>query len=162
MPKTKGLTAKQRKFIKELTKTLSPTEAAMRAYNCKDRLSAKSIAHENLTKLDISMTELMDKMGLNTEQDIADLVELRKATRVIGYLNQYKRKDEDNKLEKVEPTQVVSNEFLDVPDNHIRLKALELSFKLKGKLSDKVRYETDDPTKKLLREAFERLDKEYD
>lgn len=98
----KELTFKQRKFIKELTVTLHPTEAAMRAYNCKDRLSARVIASENLTKLNISMSELMDKMGLDTQQDVEDLKKLRKTK-----------------------------------DNHIKLKALELTLKLKGYLKQK-------------------------
>ena len=69
----KDLTVKQRLFIKELTKCLSPTEAAMRTYNCKDRLSARNIASENMAKLGITMTELMDRMGLGVEEDIADM-----------------------------------------------------------------------------------------
>lgn len=136
MPKTKGLTLKQRRFQKELIKTLSPTEAAMRAYNCKDRLSARNIASENLAKLGISMADLMDKMGLTNEEDVRDLMRLRKAQKVIGYLHQYK-KDEDGKIEKIEPDEVVSNEFVTVDDNQVQLKALELTAKLKGNIKDK-------------------------
>ncbi len=155
---TDDLTVKQRIFIKELTKTLSPTEAAMRAYDCKDRLVARVIASQNLSKLNISMTELMDKMGLGLEEDIADMKRLRKGQKVVGYLNQYK-KDKDGKIEKIEPDEIVSNEFVYVDDNPVQLKALELSLKLKGYLKDKQEHSFDDGTKKLLAAALAKMEK---
>ena len=158
MSKTKGLTAKQRVFIKELAKTLSPTEAAMRAYNCKDRLVARVIASENISKLNISMTELMDKMGLGVEEDLTDLKRLKNAKRVIGYLHQYK-KDENGKVEKAEPDETVSNEFLEADDNPVQLKATELSLKLKGHLREKTEHSFDEPTKQLLQSALSKMEK---
>ena len=157
MPKTDGLTVKQQLFIKELTKTLSPTEAAMRVYDCKDRHSAANIASENLVKLGFTMTELMESMGLGLEEDISDLKRLRKAQKVVGYLNQYK-KDKDGKIEKIEPDEVVSNEFIYVDDNPVQLKALELSAKIKGNLKDKTEHSLDDGTRKLLQLALGKLD----
>ena len=154
-----GLTVKQRLFVKELIATLSPTEAAMRAYDCKTRASASQIAYENLSKLEISMTELMDKMGLTNEEDINDLKRLRKAKKVVGYLNQYK-KDEDGKAEKIEPDEVVSNEFIEVDDNCTQLKALELSLKIKGHLKEKTEHSFDDGTKRLLQAALAKKDGE--
>ncbi len=136
MPKTKGLTLKQRKFLKELVKTLSPTEAAMRAYNCKDRLSARNIASENVSKLGISMPALLDKMGLSIEEDINDLKRLRSAKKVVGYLHQYK-KDKDGQIEKASADEAVSNDFIEVDDNAVQLKALELTFKLKNLIENK-------------------------
>ncbi len=88
MPK---YTFKQRRFVKELIATLSPTEAAFRAYDCKDRLSARNIASQLLATLGIKMPELMDKMGLGSEEDMADLKRLRKGQKVVGYINQYKK-----------------------------------------------------------------------
>ena len=92
MPKTEGLTVKQQLFIKELIITLCPTEAAMRVYDCKDRNSASSIASENLRKLEFTMNDILESMGLTIEEDISDLKRLRKAKRVIGYIHQYKRR----------------------------------------------------------------------
>lgn len=112
MPKVKGMTLRQRRFRRELIRTLSPTEAAMRAYNCKNKHSAAQIAYENLKKLDISLIELMEKMGLTDEQDTKDLMRLRKA---VG----------------------VSKTGKEISDNAIQLKALELTYKLKGRLKDK-------------------------
>jgi len=154
---TKELTVKQQLFIKELMVTLSPTEAAMRAYDCKTRASASQIAYENLRKLEISITELMDKMGLTDEEDISDLNRLRKAQKVVGYLNQYK-KDKDGKIEKIEPDEVVSNEFVYVDDNQVQLKALELSLNLKGRLKDKKEHSFDDGTKRLLAAALNKME----
>lgn len=112
MPKVNGLTLKQRRFRKELIKTLSPTEAAMKVYDCKDKHSAAQIAYENLKKLDISLIELMEKMGLTDEEDTKDLMRLRKAV-------------------------YVNKNGLEVADSTIQLKALELTYKLKGQLKDK-------------------------
>ena len=88
------LTPKQRMFLKELIATLSPTEAAMRSYNCKDRLSARVIASENLSKLNITMNDLMDKMGLTVEEDIEDLKQSPEIALITNlfpdHLNRYK------------------------------------------------------------------------
>lgn len=135
MPKTNGLTLKQRKFRKELLKTLSPTEAAMRAYNCKDRDSASQIAYENLRKLEISMPELMNRMGLTDEEDIKDLIRLRKAVKQIS-CNVFIKKDGEMKGANGKTL-----DFIEVDDNLTQLKALELTCKLKGHLRDKYEIE---------------------
>lgn len=114
------MTFKQRKFIRELKKTFSPTEAAMRSYNCKSRDVAKVIASQLLTKLNVQMNDLMDKMGLNIERDIEDLKNLREAkiTKHFAYEGQ-----------------IVDEAVCE--DNATRLKALELTYKLKGLLKEK-------------------------
>lgn len=126
------LTVKQRRFIKELTRTLSPTEAAMRVYKCKNRLSARVIASQNLSKLNISMIELMNKMGLTLEEDMLDLKRLRKAQRIQA-CDIYVKKDENGNYKINEN----SNDFINVDDNHTQLRALELSLKLKRFLNGK-------------------------
>ena len=151
------MTLKQRHFFKELIATGLPTEAAMRAYDCKDRLSARNIASENLAKLGISMSELMDQMGLGLEEDIELLKKLRAAKKVVGYLHQYK-KDDKGKTEKLSPDEVISNEFLEVEDLYVQLKALELSLKIKGQLKDKTEHSFDDGTKRLLAGALKKLE----
>jgi len=157
----KKLTIKQAKFLKHLTLTGSPTEAAMIAYDCKDRNSAKVIACENLTKLNVSFNDLMDKMGLSDEELTGHLKRHLKAKKTIGYLHNYK-KTKDGKVEKVAPDESVSNEFIDVDDHAIQLKAAELGFKLRGKLRDKVDHSLDDDTKVLLKRALERRKKKTD
>jgi phage terminase small subunit len=148
----KPLTYKQRIFIKELLKTFSPTEAAMRAYNCKDRLSARVIASQNLSKLNISLIDLMEKAGLGTEEDLADLTRLSKAKRIQACDVYVQNENGQFKINEN------SNDFIEVDDNQVQLKALELRLKLKGKLSTvpiidqskhytKVVYEWDDGKK---------------
>lgn len=151
MPKTKGLTPKQRIFQKELINTLSPTEAAMRAYDCKDRKSASQIAYENLRKLDISMAELMSQMGLTDEEDIKDLIRLRKCKKL--HVCDIYVKDDNGKL-KINRN---SNDFIEVDDNPTQLKALELTAKLKGNIEDKTKHSIDDDLKGLLGKALNRL-----
>lgn len=111
------MTIKQRKFIRELIRTGEPTESAMRSYKCKDRKVARVIASQLLSKLNIDMIELMDKMGIDTESDLRLLEKLRsaKVTKAFSHEGQ------------------VVDEFT-TDDNSTQLKALELTLKLKGKL----------------------------
>jgi hypothetical protein len=113
------LTTRQRKFVRALIRTLEPTEAAMQSYRCKDRKVARVIASQLLTKLNISMADLMDKCGLGLERDIADLIRLRNAkiTKFFTYKGQIVDKRE-------------------YEDNITQFKALELSMKLKGIFRD--------------------------
>lgn len=129
-----GLTYKQRKFRSELFKTFNPTEAAMRAYDCKNRDTARVIASQNLTKLNISFNDLLSKMGLTDEEDVQDLIRLRKATKQIS-CNIYIKKNG-----KMQEADGKSLDFIEVDDNTIQLKALELTLKLKGHLRDKVEH----------------------
>ena len=115
----KPRTLKQRKFIRELIRTMSPTEAAMRSYNCKDRGVARCVGYELLTILHISMSELMDKMGLDIEQDIKDLKKLRSAKSKKYFAHEG----------------VVCDERED-EDYQTQIKALEISLKLKGHLKE--------------------------
>lgn len=65
MAKTRnGLTMKQDRFITETIRTANPTEAVSLVYDVKDRLVARSIASENLTKPDIQ-NELRQRMIAN-------------------------------------------------------------------------------------------------
>ena len=50
MPKTRNLTIKQRKFVKEIAKTGNGTQAILKAYETIDYDTAKSMAAENLAK----------------------------------------------------------------------------------------------------------------
>lgn len=92
----------------------------MQVYNCKDRKVARVIASENISKLNISMTELMDKMGLDTERDIEDLNRLRQAKDIKYFAHEGEVTDER-----------------EVDDHQTQIKALEISLKLKGHLRDK-------------------------
>jgi len=58
------------------------------------------------------------------------------ANKTIGYLHQYKQKGKNGKLEKIKPDEVISNEFVEVPDWSARHKYLETILKLMGKIKE--------------------------
>lgn len=118
MPKRPPRTIKEKKFVKEYLKTGNATEAAARVYNVSSRESAESIGHENLGKLEF--TDLMDKMGLTDDSLIQKLMDLKEAQRTVSAIG-----GKDANAGTVD--------FVDVPDNPVQLKALEMAFKLKDK-----------------------------
>jgi len=117
------LTVKQRKWLDVYIETGNATEAAMQAYNCKDRNSAKSIGFELLTKLDFGT--LMELMGLSDSRLLKKADEGLEATRTISVMTGSKAKGTDT-------------DFIDVPDYAIRHKYLETNFKLKNRLTGKL------------------------
>lgn len=124
-------TYKERKFIRELKRTFNATEAAMRAYNCKSRNVGKVVAHEVMKRLKLTMADLMDAVGLDTEEDVSDLARLRKAKKPqVCDIYVQEQNDGSYKINKN------MNSFVDVDDNATQLKALELSLKLKGIMKD--------------------------
>lgn len=126
-------------FKKELLGSLdkgifiTPTEAAMRVYDCKNRLVAAVIASQNLIKLNISMADLLNRMGITDEEDVNDLKRLRKAQKLQS-CNVFVKKDKDGKYTINEN----SNDFIEVDDGNIQIKALELTCKLKGNLKNRL------------------------
>lgn len=111
---SKKITPKQRKWLKVYTQTLNATEAAMQAYDCKNRDVAKDIGYQNLAKLDFD--DLLERVGLTDEYIIKGIREGTQATKplVIG--------DKPHKIE----------------DYAVRKGYFEVALKLKGKLSDRV------------------------
>jgi len=113
-PAQKKLTKKQRKWIKVYRQTLNATEAAMQAYDCKNRDVAKQIGSENIAKLD--WFDLLNYSGLDDETLVKANVEGLKATRPV-----------------LDPT---TNTLQAVADYSVRHKYLETALKLKNKLQD--------------------------
>lgn len=111
---TAKLTPKQRKFMKVYAKTLNATEAAMQAYDCKDRDTASSIGRENLRKL--QFVDLLDAVGLTDDDLAVALQEGRHSTRPI----------------------VVNGKVQGVADYATRHRYVETLLKVKGKLTDKL------------------------
>ena len=87
----------------------------------------------------IKITDVLERKGLTDSVLAEKLSELLNATKVIGYLHNYK-KSEKVGIEKISPDEVISNEFLDIPDWQARGKGLELALKLKDLLRDKVEH----------------------
>jgi len=95
-------------------------------------------AKGSCTKIEESakISDMLDRQGLTDKVLTAKHMQLLEAKKVIGYLHQYK-KGENNGIEKISPDEVISNEFLDTDDFAIQIKALELAYKLKEHLIEK-------------------------
>lgn len=105
-----SMTPKQKVFVKEYVNTLNATEAAMRAYDCKDRKVARNVGSENLTKLGSSIDKLMDDKGLSDNRILEEL---------------------EKKFHCTKP--IVSNgKVYQTPDNAVQLRAVEIAAKLRN------------------------------
>jgi hypothetical protein len=118
MTKRPPKTIKEKKFAKEYIATGNATEAAARVYDVSSRESAKAIGGENLSKLTFS--DLMDQTGLTDERLSGKLQDLLEAQRTVSAVG-----GKDANAGTVD--------FVDVPDNPVQLKALEIALKLKDK-----------------------------
>lgn len=118
---------------------ITPTDAAMQSYNCKDRKVASVIGSQNLVKLNVTMPELLARMGLTDEEDANDLKKLRNATTTKFFQHEGKIIDQE-----------------DVEDNGTQLKALELTAKLKGRLNGKIEVTGEVSHKHFIAEAIKK------
>ena len=93
-----------------------------------------------LEKKITSLNDYLEQAGLTDKRLSEFLTEVLEANKVVGYLHQYK-KGEKGRIEELSSDETISNEFLEVPDFNIRLKAAELVLKIKGQLTDRVKVE---------------------
>ncbi len=127
---SKDLTIKQRRFLEVYIETGNATEAAMQAYDCKDRKSAKSLGNSILTKLDNEAINIkMDAAGLTDELLMLKLHEGLYANTVIVAKHQGAILDEKSYI-----------------DHPTRARFTELALKLKGKLTEKHIHTVKEPT----------------
>ncbi len=104
-----NLTPKQRAFANAYIETGSAPEAAMRAYDCSNRNSARVMAHRNLNNTKVQAylsSQVVDEVLI--DKGVKVLQESLDATKFI-------------KLNKI---------TMQVPDNQARLRAVEFYFKL--------------------------------
>lgn len=114
------LTLKQRKWLKVYIETGNATEAARQAYDCTDQ-SATVIGCENLVKLSMPITELMDKMGLT---------EVRLMKVLDDGINAMK-----TEIAKFKGGICDEKDYIDLPT---RKTYLELALKVRGLLKDRL------------------------
>jgi Fe-S-cluster-containing hydrogenase component 2 len=112
---------------------LTPTQIAEKCYDCKSNAVARSIASINLRKLNVSRAEVLERMGLTDEVDVSDLIRLRQAKKIQS-CNLIVKRDSSGNLVVNEN----SNDFIEVDDNQTQLKALELTYKVKGAFNEVV------------------------
>ena len=110
----KKLTFKQRKFFDIYYETGNASEAAMRAYDCKDRFVAKSIGNKLLTKVDFN--DILEGVGLT---DVALSKKIQE------------------KLQAKDP-KFINNKWVMADNHQVQLKATELGLKLRGRLKDSI------------------------
>lgn len=120
------LPLRQRKFLKAYLETGNVTASAI------------SVGYEEKYGFEILRSPTMqfafqaylDKSGIDDSAIQSKLKELLEAKKIQN-CNIVLKRDEDGKL-KVQNT----DDFLEVPDGHVQVKALELAVKLKGHLRD--------------------------
>ena len=110
----------------------------------------------------MGILEVLDQAGLTDKRLAAFLEEVMAATKVVGYIHQYKKGD-NGKIERIGPDEAISNEFIEVPDFYIRIKAAELALKMRGHLKEKIEHsgEIKGPQPLIIAIPSERQ-KEYD
>lgn len=150
-------TLKERKFITALIKHKGN---ATRAYleispKCKVE-SAAVLGYRMLRKVNLSVGELLDRMGITDAYLNDKLNEGLEATKVISVIpippkkHQPSTGDLPNANEK-------NIEFIDVPDSNVRVKYLDMAYKLKGAYApEKVEHSGQlEPLKVIIRKKDE-------
>ena len=132
--KERDLTRKENKFVKLYMKSGNVSQSALKA-----GYAFRQSGGQNLSKLVIqhAIDKLAEEQGLTDIKLNSVLLEGLESTKVIGYLHNYK-KSKDGKIEKVQPDEIISSEFLDVPDMPTRHRYLETALKIKGRSVEKV------------------------
>lgn len=151
------MNVRQQKYKKNVLLGMSKYNAAIAAGYSKNTAKSRTKQLDEAVKIE----DTMERMGLTDKVLMDKLIELLKATKVIGYLHNYK-KSENVGIEKIDPDEVISNEFLEIPDNTTRAKILELALKLKGKLRDKVDHSVDIKYTEMRRIVLEEKPLELD
>ena len=113
------LTLKQKKFIKLYLESGNATKACQEAYQCSYE-SARRMGSENLSKLGVTLKELMEAKGLSLGRLMDVLDDGLKANRVISAINTDKQ------------ASGATADFIDVPDHAVRHRYLETASKWLG------------------------------
>jgi hypothetical protein len=135
MTKKKVLTQRQKKAIKLLFDNVGMSVGeAMRQAGYSDA-SANNPGH-CFTQSE-GVKEVFRKIGID-EASIGEVIKDGfTATKPIGYLHSYK-KSKDGQIEKCQPDECMSPDFVEVKDHTARLKSAELGSKILGFLNDKI------------------------
>ncbi len=103
----KDLTLKQSRFLQEYIRTGNATEAAMLTYDCKDRVVARVIGSQNLSKLNVS--ELMEAMGMT-----------KKSLLQMAMIGMVKPDKAENRLVKVKKTIKKGDKTVEITTSEVR------------------------------------------
>lgn len=122
-----GLTIKERKWLKVYIETGNATEGARQAFDCKSEEAYGTRGSQMLKKLAIPVAELLDEMGLSDGR-----LHLLLEDGLVAMKTEIGRKD--GKI-------IDRQEFIDWTT---RAKYLELAYRVKGKLINRVAHEDAD------------------
>ena len=123
---------RQQKYKQNRLKGMSKVASAIAAgYS-----HATAYHHVNDVEKRVNMSHFLEAQGL-TDKALAEFAHQGlNATKVIGYLHNYKKSD-DGKVERAEPDEVISNEFVEVPDWAVRHKYFDTILRLMKKIDEK-------------------------
>ncbi len=125
-------TIKERKFIDAYIKNNgNATEAYLALHPKAKRTSAADLGYRMLRKVDISVTELLDKMGVTDAYLNDKLNEGLEASKVISVVPIPPRKNKTGTGDLPDANEK-SIDFIDVADFNVRVKYLDMAYKLKG------------------------------
>lgn len=127
------LSPKLRKFQKLVLKhpEISPSKLIHRVGKYKNKNSARASACMMLKQIGLTISDLLERQGIDDEHDVEFLKKKLKAQNVVGVAVQVKGSD---KLGKSDDVDLEEKEYIKVDDNKTQLKAFELCQKLKGRL----------------------------
>ena len=125
-------TLRQHKFVNAYIKNGgNATEAYLALHPKAKRTSAGDLGYRMLKKVDISVTELLDKMGVTDIYLNEKLKEGLEATKVISVVPIPPKKGKQGSADLPNANDK-SIDFIDVPDSNVRVKYLDMAYKLKG------------------------------
>jgi len=127
------LTLKQRKFLDEYFKTGNGTQAALKAYDCKDYATASVVACDTLRKLKVSIKTYMEAKGFSLQHLVATLAGGLKATKIV-----------------TSPTEADK----ETPDWHARHKYLTTAAKWLGVAEEQNQPSQDNLKRRVVAEEF--------
>lgn len=116
-------TIKEKRFVKEYLKSGNATEAAAKVYDVSNLNSAHAIGSQNLQRLTIS--DELDKIGLTDSKIASVLLDAIDAQKTVSSYNTNREANAE------------TDDFIDIPDWQARLKAIEITAKMKGHFIEK-------------------------
>lgn len=126
-------TLRERKFVKAYIKNNgNATQAYIDAFPNVKKESARQLGYRMLTNVDISVTELLDRLGATDAHIGSKIYEGMDATKVISVIPLKPKEGQENPTDLPDANSR-NIEFVDVPDFNVRVKYIDIALKLKGK-----------------------------
>ena len=126
-------TLRERKFISAYIENSGNATKAYMAINPDvSEESAAVLGYRMLRKVNITVSELLDEMGINDTVLNKKLEDGLDANKVISVIPLIPKKSQENSTDLPDANSK-NIEFIDVPDFNVRFKYLDMAYKLKDK-----------------------------